>query len=46
MPIGLPLTVKGIEQNGKPAPFARAGDAIDMGVTGIDPSALRWVVRR
>ncbi|TYZ65147.1 hypothetical protein PybrP1_012055 [[Pythium] brassicae (nom. inval.)] len=40
MPIGLPLTVKGIEQNGKAAPFARAGDAIDMGVTGIDPSAL------
>lgn len=45
MPIGLPLTVKGMEQNGKTAPFARAGDAIDMGITGIDPSALRCDVR-
>ncbi|KAF1320878.1 Translation elongation factor tu, partial [Globisporangium splendens] len=40
MPVGLPLTVKGIEQNGKSVQFARAGDTIDMGVTGIDPSAL------
>uniref|UniRef100_K3W8G1 Tr-type G domain-containing protein n=1 Tax=Globisporangium ultimum (strain ATCC 200006 / CBS 805.95 / DAOM BR144) TaxID=431595 RepID=K3W8G1_GLOUD len=40
MPVGLPLTIKGIEQNGKSVQFARAGDTIDMGVTGIDPSAL------
>ncbi|KAG6606528.1 translation elongation factor Tu [Phytophthora cinnamomi] len=36
MPIGLPLTVK----DGKACTLARAGDTIEMGVTGIDPSAL------
>ncbi|DAZ94875.1 TPA: hypothetical protein N0F65_008019 [Lagenidium giganteum] len=40
MPIGLPLTVKGIEQNGNSVRYARAGDTIDMGVTGIDPTSL------
>ncbi|GAB9468200.1 Translation elongation factor tu [Globisporangium polare] len=40
MPVGLPLTIKGIEQNGKQVQFARAGDTIDMGVAGIDPTAL------
>ncbi|KAG2803370.1 HBS1-like protein [Phytophthora cactorum] len=40
MPIGLPLTVKGMEQDGKSCTLARAGDTIEMGVTGIDPSAL------
>ncbi|KAK1942102.1 HBS1-like protein [Phytophthora citrophthora] len=40
MPIGLPLTVKGMEQDGKTCTLARAGDTIEMGVTGIDVSAL------
>ncbi|KAF4132172.1 Elongation factor Tu C-terminal domain [Phytophthora infestans] len=40
MPIGLTLTVKGMEQDGKACSLARAGDTIEMGVTGIDPSAL------
>ncbi|KAE9044992.1 HBS1-like protein [Phytophthora rubi] len=40
MPIGLPLTVKGMEQDGETSTLARAGDTIEMGVTGIDPSAL------
>ncbi|KAG4046233.1 HBS1-like protein [Phytophthora cactorum] len=40
MPIGLPLTVKGMEQDGKSCTLARAGDTIEMGITGIDPSAL------
>uniref|UniRef100_H3G570 Tr-type G domain-containing protein n=2 Tax=Phytophthora ramorum TaxID=164328 RepID=H3G570_PHYRM len=40
MPIGLPLTVKGMEQDGETCTLARAGDTIEMGVTGIDPSAL------
>lgn len=43
MPVGLPLTIKGIEQNGKATPYARAGDTVEIGVTGIDPSALRSV---
>ncbi|KAG7391773.1 HBS1-like protein [Phytophthora boehmeriae] len=40
MPIGLPLTVKGMEQDGESCALARAGDTVDMGITGIDPSAL------
>ncbi|KAL3671114.1 hypothetical protein V7S43_004296 [Phytophthora oleae] len=40
MPIGLPLTVRGMEQDGKTCALARAGDTIEMGVTGIDVSAL------
>uniref|UniRef100_A0AAV1TEF1 Tr-type G domain-containing protein n=1 Tax=Peronospora matthiolae TaxID=2874970 RepID=A0AAV1TEF1_9STRA len=40
MPIGRHLTVKGIEQDGKSCTLARAGDTIEMGVTGIDQSAL------
>ncbi|KAJ0403452.1 hypothetical protein P43SY_001560 [Pythium insidiosum] len=40
MPVGQTLTVKGIEQNGRPMPFARAGELVDMGVTNIDPVAL------
>lgn len=35
--------IVGIEQNGKQVQFARAGDTIDMGVAGIDPTALRFV---
>ncbi|KAG1712334.1 hypothetical protein DVH05_000082 [Phytophthora capsici] len=40
MPIGLPLTVRGMEQDGKTCTLARAGDTIEMGVNGIDVSAL------
>ncbi|KAF4317991.1 hypothetical protein BBO99_00007735 [Phytophthora kernoviae] len=40
MPIGLPLTVKGMEQDGEACTLARAGDTVEMGITGIDPSAL------
>ncbi|CEG37519.1 translation elongation factor tu [Plasmopara halstedii] len=40
MPIGEALTVKGMEQDGKTCTLARAGDTIEMGVSGIDPSAL------
>ncbi|CAI5738927.1 unnamed protein product [Hyaloperonospora brassicae] len=40
MPIGLHLAVKGIEQDGKSCTLARAGDTIEMGVTGIDQTAL------
>ncbi|CAI5714366.1 unnamed protein product [Peronospora effusa] len=40
MPIGLPVTVKGMEQDGETCTLARAGDTIEMGVAGIDPSAL------
>ncbi|CAH0486947.1 unnamed protein product [Peronospora farinosa] len=40
MPIGLPVTVKGMEQDGETCSLARAGDTIEMGVAGIDPSAL------
>ncbi|EGZ09288.1 hypothetical protein PHYSODRAFT_318941 [Phytophthora sojae] len=40
MPIGLPLTIKGMEQDSKACTLARAGDTIEMGVIGIDPSAL------
>lgn len=41
MPVALTLTVKAIEQDGKSIPLARAGDNVDLGVTNIDPSALR-----
>jgi elongation factor 1 alpha-like protein len=44
MPVGLPLTIKGIEQDGKQARYASAGDNVELGVTGIDPSALRYVI--
>ncbi|OQR98185.1 translation elongation factor 1-alpha [Achlya hypogyna] len=40
MPGGLRLTVKGMEQNGGSITMASAGDNVDLGVTGIDPSAL------
>ncbi|EQC25527.1 hypothetical protein SDRG_16610 [Saprolegnia diclina VS20] len=40
MPGGLRLTVKGMEQNGGSILMASAGDNVDLGVTGIDPSAL------
>ncbi|CAH0476604.1 unnamed protein product [Peronospora belbahrii] len=40
MPIGLSLTIKGMEQDGKTCALARAGDTIEMGVAGIDPLAL------
>ncbi|OQR95724.1 translation elongation factor 1-alpha [Thraustotheca clavata] len=40
MPGGLRLSVKGMEQNGGSITMASAGDNVDLGITGIDPSAL------
>jgi elongation factor 1 alpha-like protein len=40
MPLGQTLTIKGLEQNGKQIPYVRSGDTVDVGVTGIDASAL------
>lgn len=42
MPVAQTLTVKGIEQDGKSIPLARAGDNVDLGIANIDPSALRF----
>lgn len=40
MPVGLTLTIKGAELNGKSVTHLRAGDTVELGVTGVDPAAL------
>ncbi|CAK4621102.1 hypothetical protein LEN26_014384 [Aphanomyces euteiches] len=40
MPGGIRATIKGIELNGLSVAAASAGDNVDMGIVGIDPSAL------
>ncbi|RLO00734.1 hypothetical protein DYB28_009035 [Aphanomyces astaci] len=40
MPGGVRATVKAIEMNGLPVLLASAGDNVDVGLAGLDPSAL------
>lgn len=40
MPSGVIATIKSIEQEGQPLTKARAGDGVDIGLTGVDPGML------
>ncbi|RHY49000.1 hypothetical protein DYB38_003066, partial [Aphanomyces astaci] len=40
MPGGVRATIKAIEMNGLPVLLASAGDNVDVGLAGLDPSAL------